>query len=112
MGLFDKFKNKNININKKDYTAIDKSYNAEKAHIAKEKFWKFYEKNDESIKKFSEIHEVKLDYSIESVNEVMKLLKDAREAFKRKEISERICSNIYCNIRYIFGRNTFKEWTF
>ena len=54
---------------------------------AKEKFMEFYSKNDNTIKDLSQQHGVVLDYSIDSMNELMKLIQSAKGALERGEIS-------------------------
>ena len=105
MGLLDKLKNKQ----KTNDGVLGKEYNEEEIKIAKEEFLKIHERNNETIKILSEQHEVNLDYSIESINELMKLIHSAREAFIRKEISEQFIKNLIVILGIYLGDTILKN---
>lgn len=54
----------------------------------REEFDKFHKKSQQIIQQVSQNHNINLDYSIESINSLMDMIKDAKTAFNRNEISE------------------------
>ena len=83
----------------------------ERINMAKDRFLYYYNMNPRRIQDFENRFGEKLDYTKESLNATMRLLKSAHEAFDNKEISERIYIYNYFIIWYVSRRSAFKKWT-
>lgn len=109
MGLFDKFKKKQ-QVKNEINNDIDKGYNEEEAIKARQSFDNFHKNNDSFIQKsICEIHKKTLDYSVESINTLMDLIKDAHEAFDRNEISAEFCELLIMAFGVYLGDTLLKN---